>query len=84
MEELTLLLCGSTNSMHFVAITETWLNDSYNDAWTSISGFSCERRDRNSSQRGGGIVVYLNENFCIVEGWIMNLSPLIWNVYGSN
>ena len=63
MEELTLLLCGSTNSMDFVAITETWLNDSYNDAWTSIPGFNCERRDRNSSQRGGGIVVYLNENF---------------------
>ena len=63
MEDLTLLLCGSTNSMDFVAITETWLNDSYNDAWTSIPGFNCERRDRNSSQRGGGIVVYLNENF---------------------
>lgn len=49
-----------------VAVTESWLEDKDLDETVNIDGFSLIRSDRRNTVKvqGGGIAVYINENWC--------------------
>lgn len=49
-------------NVHAVAVSETWYNNSLNDRFVSIPGFTLIRHDR-TGKRGGGVAIYLRENF---------------------
>ena len=48
---------------HVLAFTESWLNDSVNNAQITIP-FYCDpfRSDRNDGRRGGGVCVYVRRD----------------------
>lgn len=43
----------------FIAITETWLDDSIVDSEVEIAGYTVHRLDRRNNRRGGGVAFYL-------------------------
>ena len=49
----------------FIALTETWLNDSIADAQVQLSGYVLSRSDRRS--RGGGVLLYSHESIPISD-----------------
>ena len=44
-----------------LTISESWLNDTIDDAEVQIPGFSCVRKDREESEKGGGNIVYIRD-----------------------
>lgn len=48
-------------SIHILAITETWLDNSWTDNELVITGYNLFRRDRKTAQ-GGGIIVYTHNS----------------------
>lgn len=55
------LLCKS-NKVGLLCFTETWLDDSVNDAEIEIENYCLIRNDRN--RRGGGVCIYLRSDIC--------------------
>ena len=49
------------NSVDILALSETWLNDSWPDAVLTVPGYCCYRRDRSNST-GGGILIYVKSS----------------------
>ena len=50
-----------------MVLTESWLHKDIPDSLIDLQGFSCVRKDRDSSSgkiRGGGICVYIKDNWC--------------------
>ena len=46
----------------FIAITETWLNDSVFDSEVEISGYTIHRFDHCDGRRGGGVAIYIMDS----------------------
>jgi hypothetical protein len=51
---------------NFVIITETWLTDKQNQALFTMDGYQAFRKDR-EGRRGGGVMVYVQDNFYVTE-----------------
>lgn len=51
------------NNIIAVGLCETWLNEKLHDSLFDINGFNLYRYDRHMSKRGGGLVIYVNDNF---------------------
>ena len=49
----------NTGVYDIIGITETWTNESINDAELNIDGYNMYRKDR-SKLRGGGLILYIN------------------------
>ena len=49
-----------SNNIHVLAISETHLDSSFEDAEISIHGYNLFRRDRN--RNGGGVAVYIQSH----------------------
>lgn len=45
-----------------IGINETWLNQKIPDPLVSIKGFNLLRSDRKGNKRGGGLILYINDN----------------------
>ena len=45
-----------------VAVTETWLNDNILDSEILSHGYSIYRHDRDSSKRGGGVLLAVKQS----------------------
>jgi hypothetical protein len=45
-----------------IALTETWLTEEIKDVEINIPGYQIFRRDRKITKRGGGVLLYINEN----------------------
>ena len=50
----------------FINIQESWLNDSIDNSLLTLNGFIPFRQDRDNftKKRGGGLLTYVNEQFC--------------------
>lgn len=58
--QIEILLSGS--NLDFLAITETWLNDSVSSNLLSIEGYSVFRKDRHGGKKGGGALLYMKKS----------------------
>ncbi len=58
-----ILSCG----IHLLAISETHLDDTFNDAALGIEGYSIYKRDRNAY--GGGVTVYIQNHIPTKMGY---------------
>ena len=67
MDEMRLRVATKTINSCAILITESWLTASIPDASIEIPGFTTHRQDRNKEStgksRGGGVVIYLNNNW---------------------
>jgi len=59
VHELNYLI--TENTIHILAVSETHLDDTVLDTEISIDGYNIFRRDRN--KHGGGIALYIRNNF---------------------
>ena len=50
----------SRTNVAVLAITESWLDDSYTDDAVKIEGYSIQRRDRDG--HAGGVCVYIRDD----------------------
>ncbi|PIK46347.1 hypothetical protein BSL78_16796 [Apostichopus japonicus] len=66
-------LCANVNYLNefrnasLMSFTETWLTEHHNDAHVSVNGFKLMRGDRTTDsgkEKGGGVCLYVNENWC--------------------
>lgn len=46
-----------------VFISETWLNSTHNDGTLAVSGYKLFRNDRSSDRRGGGVAIFLKNQY---------------------
>ena len=44
-----------------LTFSESWLNDSIEDAEVQIPGFACVRKDRDGGAKGGGNIAYIRD-----------------------
>ena len=51
------------NYVNVCCVTETWLDSSIPTETINITGFNCFRRDRNTGQKGGGILCYVDSDW---------------------
>lgn len=61
MDQLGTLLVHENTEVNILAITESFLNDTYSDHEISLPGYKIIRRDR-VGREGGGIVIYIDNN----------------------
>ena len=59
LDQIRLML--HMKSIDILAITETWLDNSWSDNELVITGYNLFRRDRKASQ-GGGIIIYIHNS----------------------
>lgn len=52
-----------SKNLDAVFISETWLNDTHNDAVIAINGYKLLRNDRPSRRRGGGVAIILKNKY---------------------
>ena len=60
MDYLKILLFDKP--LDVLVISETWLNDSYDNSELCIPGYNMERLDR-THKKGGGLCIYINDRF---------------------
>ena len=55
----------SLHGPDIVSITESWLNDRFNDGTVTPKGYEVYRRDRQeyNNQRGGGLAIFVKQEF---------------------
>lgn len=46
-----------------INVCETWLNSSIKNEWLALSGYELFRLDRKQKRRGGGICIYVKDNY---------------------
>lgn len=63
MEQIKLFLLGNDNrpQVDILSINETFLKPNLPDCLFSVPGFTIYRRDRKGTRKGGGILVYVND-----------------------
>ena len=49
-------------SLDIIGIAETWTHEDITDSEIKLDGFTMYRKDRSSSTRGGGVILYVNES----------------------
>ena len=59
LDQIRLML--PKKSIDILAITETWLDNSWTDNELVVSGYNLFRRDRETAQ-GGGIIIYTHNS----------------------
>ena len=50
-----------------IGITESWANDNIGDAELSLDGYVMYRMDRNTSNKGGGVILYVKQELQPIE-----------------
>lgn len=63
VEEIT-TLCQSEN-IHILALTETHLDDSFDNSVVAVDGYNLYRRDRD--KHGGGVALYIKDSIVVVQ-----------------
>lgn len=74
---LSVLQCTSD----VVILTETWLNNSVNNAELFGTNYLCHRADRQEKSRGGGVLIAVNNDWNSVnltKYYIFPLSNIYW------
>ena len=52
-----------TDDIHILTISETHLDNTFDDTVVAIHGYNIYRKDRNAN--GGGVAVYIQNSSCI-------------------
>jgi len=65
MDELLILV--EVYKPHIIGITESWGNSDITDSELSITGFNLFRRDRPTTHKGGGVLLYVSDELEAVE-----------------
>ena len=75
MSDLALLLKNNSD-IDIIALTETWLNDEWQNETIDLQGYRILRKDRQNSKRGGGVLLYVKDE--------LSLQPLNTEFHNSN
>jgi hypothetical protein len=62
-----LLICIQDTQPDIIAFTETWLHDDINNSEIYIEGFQIIRNDRESTKRGGGVILYVRKDIPVLH-----------------
>jgi len=63
LDELRYILQNPWDKCHVLCITETWLNDSYQNKDIAISGYHPPERCDRSNKSGGGVAIYVIDGY---------------------
>jgi hypothetical protein len=66
INNILLLLNNLTIKFSVIAITETWIDNEYNQNIPQIPGYDCYSKPR-TGKRGGGIALYIKDNIKIAD-----------------
>ncbi len=81
LDEIRILL--EKSHLDFLFLTETFLNESINDAELAIPGYHfirSHRRNREDKKRGGGVLLYYGEDY-VIHNCVMTCSNLLESIW---
>lgn len=68
-------------TIDILTLSETWLDDSYQDSEVAIPGFTCVRLDRRGNKEGfGGVAIYVKDGlpFCVRNDLHSTVNECLW------
>ena len=65
IDELRLLISSVQSKIDLITLSETWLTDDVSDSEVNIEGYTFNRRDRGSKEKGGGLGIYVRNNLLV-------------------